>query len=99
LPDTEVLVEFRGSFAVTHGGVDPTTNPSALTDAASQFDYYGEDDGMGAVSDTGPWTTDFADLELNGATAYSFFQIRLTFVADETTDSMAEMDGLGIAYD
>ncbi|MCX8228795.1 MAG: hypothetical protein OTJ44_02475 [Planctomycetota bacterium] len=99
LPETEVLVEFRGSFAVTHGGVDPTTNPSALTDAASQFDYYGEDDGMGAVSDTGPWTTDFADLELNGATAYNFFQIRLTFVADETTDSMAEMDGLGIAYD
>ena len=98
-PNTSIVLEFRGAQAVTHGGVDPLTEPSVLTDAAHMFDYYGEDlSENSAVGVAGPWTDDFSNLETDGVSQYRFFQIRISFVGNAEDDLPAELDGLGIAY-
>lgn len=92
-PGTSLLVEYRGSVAVSHGG-NPLINPSPLTTADAPFDGYGDSTGIGSVSTPGPWTADFAEL---AGSQYKYFQLRITFIANADLGTQPRLDGLGLA--
>ncbi len=91
---TEIVVEYRGSVLVGHGG-NPLSNPSPLTTADLPFDGYGDSIGVGSVSTPGPWTEDLADLEAGG---FRYVQVRFTFISNADLQVQPYLDGLGIAY-
>jgi hypothetical protein len=92
---TSVVVEYRGAVQVDHP-TNPTTTPSPLLDAGTDFDVYAEFTGQnGGVSTPGDWTTDFSALE---AQSYRFLQVRFTFVNDVDRGNQAVLDGLGLAW-
>jgi hypothetical protein len=93
---TSMIVEYRGSLQVDHGG-NPQAAPSPLTTADNPFDGYGDATlGIGSVSTPGEWTQNFADLE---GLQYKFFQVRLTFIANADLGVAPTLDGFGIALD
>ena len=99
LPGTEVNVDYRGSFSVTHPG-NPITNPSPLTDAKEVFDIYGDftEQGGGGVSTPTAWTSNLTDLEATAANQYRFLQLRISFVGNSELSLPATLDGFGFAY-
>lgn len=93
---TSMVVEYRGSLQVDHGG-NPLTLPTPLTTADNPFDGYGDATlGIGSVSTPSEWTQNFADLE---GQQYKFFQVRLTFIANADLAVAPTLDGFGIALD
>ncbi len=99
LPGTEINVEYRGAFSVTHPG-NPITDSSPLTDAVGSFDVYGDFVGVGGgVSTPTAWTTDLTDLEATASDQYRYLQLRISFVGNADLSLPATLDGLGIAYD
>lgn len=99
LPGTEVNVEYRGAFSVTHPG-NPITDSSPLTDAVGALDVYGDFVGIGGgVSTPTAWTSDLTDLEATAAAQYRYLQLRFSFVGNADLSLPATLDGLGIAYD
>ena len=99
LPGTELIVEYRGSFSVSHPA-NPTTTPSPLTDAEKTLDLYGDfNDTSGSVSLPSAWTTDLTTLEATATEQYRYIQLRISFVANADRSLPATMDGLGIAFD
>jgi hypothetical protein len=99
LPGTEVNVEYRGAFSVTHPG-NPITTPSPLTDAGLAFDVYGDfNDAGGGVSTPTAWTSDLANLEASATDQYRYVQLRFSFVGNAELSLPATLDGIGIAYD
>lgn len=92
---TSIVVEFRGSASVTHGG-SPDVNPSPLTNADTQLDDYGDFIGtFGSVSTPSLWTTDLTELENNG---FRFIQVRVTFNSNADLGLRPELDSLGIIW-
>ncbi|MAW61131.1 MAG: hypothetical protein CMJ94_09860 [Planctomycetes bacterium] len=99
LPGTDLIVEYRGSFSVTHPA-NPTTAPSPLTDAEKTLDLYGDfNNTSGSVSLPSAWTTDLSSLEATATEQYRYFQLRISFVANADRSLPATLDGLGIAFD
>lgn len=93
-PGTSMIVEYRGSLQVDHGG-NPLLLPSPLSTADNPFDGYGDATlGIGSVSTPGDWTQNFADLE---GQQYKFFQVRLTFIANADLGVAPTLDGFGVA--
>lgn len=93
---TSMIVEYRGSLQVDHGG-DPLVVPTPLTTADNPFDNYGDATlGIGTVSTPSDWTQDFAELQ---GQQYKFFQVRLTFIANADLGVAPTLDGFGIALD
>jgi hypothetical protein len=93
---TSVIVEVRGSVAVSHPS-NPLTTPSPLTTADAPFDGYGDATlGFGSVSTPSEWTQDFAALE---GQQFKYFQLRFTFIANADLGVQPRVDGFGIAAD
>ncbi len=91
---TSVIVEYRGSVAVDHGG-NPLLIPTPLTSADLPFDGYADaTQGIGSVSTPSDWTQDFAALE---GQQFKFFQVRITFIANADLGVQPVLDGFGIA--
>jgi len=98
LPETEINVEYRGAFSVTHPG-NPIENTSPLLDAVGSFDVYGDFNELsGGVSTPTAWTTDLTDLEATASAQYRYLQLRISFVGNADLSLPATLDGLGIAY-
>ncbi len=99
---TELIVEYRGAFSVSHPS-NPLTAPSPLTDAEKAFDVYGdfrsELTTIGSVSTPGPWTRDFRDLEATATDSFRYFQARISFISNADAGIGASLDGLGVAWD
>ncbi len=95
-PGTSVIVEYRGSVAVSHPA-NPLTTASPLTTADAPFDGYGDAiPGLGSVSTPSDWTQDFASLE---GRQFKYFQLRFTFIANADLGVQPRIDGFGIAAD
>lgn len=94
-PGTSLILEYRGSVLVAHGG-NPLTASSPLTTADLPFDGYGDGTGIGTISTPGEWTTNFADL---AGMQFKYFQVRVTFIANVDLGTQPKLDGLGIALD
>lgn len=93
---TSVIVEYRGSVAVSHP-TNPLTTPSPLTTADAPFDGYGDAiAGLGSVSTPSGWTQSLASLE---GQQFKYFQLRFTFIANADLAVQPRVDGFGFAAD
>ncbi|MCH2101147.1 MAG: hypothetical protein MK209_04435, partial [Planctomycetes bacterium] len=99
VPGTDVTVEYRGSFSVSHPA-NPTTTPSPLLDAEKTLDLYGDfNDTSGSVSLPSAWTSDLSTLEATATEQYRYIQLRISFISNADLLLPASLDGLGIAFD
>lgn len=96
---TQVVVEFRGSAAVSEDtGV---ADPSPLRDADIPFDDYGDFVNPGnasSVSTPGAFTSDLRRLE-GQPQPYRFVQFRFSFISNLADNLPGVLDGFGLAWD
>lgn len=101
-PGTSVQIQFRGYTVVDLAYCG--SQPNALTDAVTCFDSYADyidylisNPCCGLVSVPYAWVTDPTSL-MNFTPVPQYFQIRLSFVANDVQGFEPELDALGFAW-
>jgi hypothetical protein len=90
---TEVVLAFRGASNIA--GLDNGNPPDDITTNALNLDFYGDKAGPGTptfLSGT-DWKADITSIN-----TAQYFQVRISFISNTSTDQTAELRSLAFAY-